>query len=458
MKEAKNLNKNIPTDKKKFLKTQAYNLSNKLKNTLIAKDEKELKNNEHTKTKSVLNSERKQIQDILEDRMLYLKNMAIVWDLEAYTKKEWWKEQLFVKFNWKYGLKLDIYNLNSFLDFCSTHAFIPMIDKIIIDGKDVSEIKKLFWLFNLALFCKDWAIANTLRNEIHKLEESMQPATREILDWIQNISRYINYSYQYLSGKNLDRIKNNGTISENIFAEVAINLENHIRNKVWVVSSYMKLWWYEQDINEKTDLNFVLRKTETQDYLVVPTQLTISANWALKHKEAWVENYILNSICNQKDMPNNFIILSINWDFKKNISNSDDKNNQIIRDYKEWLNNPNEREKSAWWKFPLFIDTLNPKIIKPAEIMYIALHMLYKKFDFKNTNKSSYINACKKIGKLDKTNTSEIHGINLNEIFIETAEVHNIECKDPRWHDILKHKYLVSYQWETMWTIVVYWI
>jgi hypothetical protein len=59
----------------------------------------------------------------------------------------------------------------------------------------------------------------------------------------------------------------------------------------------------------------------------------------------------------------------------------------LNKEYSDWIENPEEREKNVGGKFPLFIDSIDPKIIQPAEVMYIALHMLYKKYNFRYTVK-----------------------------------------------------------------------
>jgi hypothetical protein len=59
----------------------------------------------------------------------------------------------------------------------------------------------------------------------------------------------------------------------------------------------------------------------------------------------------------------------------------------LNKEYSDWIENPEEREKNVGGKFPLFIDSIDPKIIQPAEVMYIALHMLYKKYNFRYTAK-----------------------------------------------------------------------
>ncbi len=350
-------------------------------------------------------------------------------------------------------MKID--NLNSFLDFCAIHGFIPMIDKILIEGQDVSAIKEVYSLFEFALFNHDPLIANILANEIQKLEAQFQWAGKEILSYLQQISSYTTSTYQYLLGDKLQKIKNDGTLSENIFAEVAIRIENQIREKVGVESSYMKLAGYKEDTEEKTDMHFVLKKTPNQSYLSIPTQFTIRANGGLRNKKEKVEDYILQEINNWKPFADNFIILAVNGAFKKIISNPDAEN-ELNADYKERLSSPKEREKNIGHKFPLFINTLDNHIIKPAEIMYIALHLLYKKYDFKSSTKASYLKACEKRGKIDKTNHNEINGILLSDIMVEDVSIERIKNGRPEWKTILKHEYHISYQDESMWKVIIY--
>lgn len=440
-----------------FLTRWVYNINEMLSKTKIKwlKSKEELPENDE-KIPQITNNERKELYDILSINE-FLKNRAIVWNLVAYTVKEWWKDKLVVRYDAMYWLNMDIYSLNSFIDFCSTHWFIPMIDKIIINDQDVSSIKDLYGLFVQAMSCKDWVISNILFNEIDKLNETYQDITREVLPRVQTFSEYIHYGYQYMLWEKLSRMKNTGTISENIFAEVAINLENQVREYLDIKSTYIKLWSYQADTLQKTDLNFVLRKTPNQSYQTIPIQLTVSTDYRLESKAKKVEQYLLDQMNNWEQQHNNFIILSIDWEFRNSIS--DVKNeNRIADDYKKWLDSPLIREKNTDHTFPLFIKSVDHEIIKPAEIIYIALHMLYKKFDFKNTTKESYIQACKKLWKIDKSNTNEIHWIKISDIFVSEASVERLENKNWLNNWILKHKYIITYHWEKMWTIIVYWM
>ncbi len=63
--------------------------------------------------------------------------------------------------------------------------------------------------------------------------------------------------------------------------------------------------------------------------------------------------------------------------------------------------------------------------------MYIALHLLYKKYDFKSSTKASYLKACEKRGKIDKTNHNEINGILLSDIMVEDVSIERIKNGRP---------------------------
>lgn len=431
---------------KKLLKSQVFNLSEQLKVALDTKKE--------TKQPCSQRQERDIIQNILEERAEFFAQRVIVGDIKSFSARVGGIKQI-TQFDCKYGLDMTIDNLNSFLDFCAIHGFIPMIDKILIDGKDISQLKEVFSLFEFALFENDPLIANILANEINKLEFAFQGPAREVLSYIQQISTYTTSTYQYLLGDKLQKIRNEGTLSENIFAEVALRIENQIREKVWIMSSYMKLAGYDEDTLEKTDMHFVLKKTPQQSYLSVPTQFTIGANGGLRNKKEKIEEYLLREVNNWTSTPENFLVLAVNGEFKKNISNPNFWNT-LNTEYKQRLTSPEEREKSVGKKFPLFINTLDQKIIQPAEVLYIALHLLYKKYDFKNTTKASYLKACEKKGKIDKTNHNEINGILLSDIMIDEVEIARIKNGHPNAHTLLKHEYHISYQGEKMGTIIVY--
>ena len=125
----------------------------------------------------------------------------------------------------------------------------------------------------------------------------------------------------------------------------------------------------------------------------------------------------------------------------------------------------------------MFIDTFptdeEVQKILPAEIIYIAFHMLYKRFNFKYSLEETYLNNFKnkKIGAINWKNNwvikwieptdskeRELHdySIKLSDIRIDECLVEEIENPRPNYPWILKHRFSISYQWKTMWVIVIY--
>ncbi len=449
-------NKYEGRDGKKFLKTQAYTISEKIGKALARYDEEEKwwEESEIQRPKK----ENDDIRDILEERSDLFVKRAIVWDIISYSRKLWWEEKQITQFKCKYGLWITIDNLNSFLDFCAIHGFIPMIDKIYIEWQDISKIKELYNFFAFVISKpSNPLIANSLANEIRKLEEMFQWPAKEVLAYLQQIVAYTASTYQYLLWERLQKIKNIWALSENIFAEIAIRLENQIREKIWIESSYLKLAGYKDDTEKKTDMDFIIKKTRNQSYQVIPMQFTTCSTKGEKIKESGIESYLIKKI-NWWITQNSFILFSVNWEFSKHITHWDKENKLLLnKEYNDWINNPQEREKSVWSKFPLFIDSIESKIIQPAEIMYIALHMLYKKYNFRFSTKESYLNSFKKDWKIDRTNHWEINNrIKLSDIIIDESSIEEIENPRPNYPWILKHRFSISYQWEPMWVIVVY--
>ena len=443
-------------DWKRLLKTQIYSLSERIWKAISKYDDGEILSKEEN-TNQKAKTDKDIIGDILQEKSDFLAKRAIVWDIRSYSRKIWWENKQITQFKCKYWLWITIDNLNSFLDFCAIHGFIPMIDKIYIESNDISQIKDLYTFFAFAITNHtNPLIINSLANEIRKLENAFQWPSKEILSYIQQIVAYTTSTYQYLLWEKLQKLKNIWTLSENIFAEVAIRIENQIREKVWIESSYLKLAGYKDDMERKTDMDFIIKRTSSQSYQLIPIQFTTSTTTWEKMKEKDIESYLIKSI-NEKSKQGSFIIFSVNWEFSKNITHWDKEDKALLnKEYRDWVNNPKEREKNVWSKFPLFIDSIDPKLIHPAEIMYIALHMLYKKYNFKYSTKESYLNSFKKIWKIDRSNRWEINWIKLSDIFISECSVDEIENHHPHNSNILKHRFSISYRWEPMWVIVVY--
>ena len=110
----------------KLLKGQLYHLEQQYP-TIFEADKTSLK----TTTCSSL-------QDILSEKSDFLSKRAIICDIKGFSAKVGGQDKDFVQFQCKQGLNMNIKNLNSFLDFCAIHGFIPMIDKILIEWEDIS--------------------------------------------------------------------------------------------------------------------------------------------------------------------------------------------------------------------------------------------------------------------------------------------------------------------------------
>ena len=448
-------NKSEGRDGKKFLKTQAYTISDRIGRALKRYDDDKMGIEEEKPQR--LKKENDSIKEILEERSDLFARRAIVWDIRSYSRKIWWEEKQITQFKCKYWLWITVDNLNSFLDFCAVHGFIPMVDKIYIEWHDISQIKELYHFFAFVISKpSNPMIANSLANEIKKLEDSVQWPAKEVLRYLQQIVSYTASTYQYLLWDRLQKIKNIWTLSENIFAEIAIRLENQIREKIWIESSYLKLAWYKDDMEKKTDMDFIIKKTPNQSYQLIPMQFTTCSTRGEAIKEKDVESYLIKKI-NSWDSQNSFILFAVRWEFAKHMTHWDKEGMVILnKEYNDWINNPLEREKNVWSKFPLFIDSIDPKIIQPAEVMYVALHMLYKKYNFKHSEKESYLNAFNKIWKIDRTNRWEINWMRISDISISNSSIETMENPRPNYPWILKHRFEISYQWESMWVIVVY--
>lgn len=489
-------------NRKKFLNSQVYDVSERIWDAISRFDDKkknilenekeeieeEKKNNTEKKKTNTIDenkktqmTERDIIENILREKSDFLAQRAIVWDI-IYPGKDWW-----VELRCKYGLCITVLNLNSFIEFCTIHGFIPIIDEIYIGWQNVTKIKQLYTFFLHAIqHAKDVLIRQTLHNEINKLDKIFQWPAKSVLDYIVGITVYNSEIYQHLLWEKLQKITNKWALSENIFEEVAIRLENQVREKVWINSSYIILAWYKDDKDNKTDMKYIINKTKNQAYQVIPLQFTTSwPLWVIKNKEKSIESYIFK-LLNKNIEVWSFIILAVNGDFSKHIAHWDNlnsdgerRNENIIlnKEYSDWIENCGEREKKVVKRFPLFLDTIDPKFIKSAEIMYIALNMLYKKYNFRYSTKKSYLDSFKKSGKIDRTNQAIIYEgeekdtekeIKLSEIKIEWFSKKDKELKidgcsikevknpRPNFPSLLKHRFLISYQWEHMWTIVVY--
>ena len=200
-------------------------------------------------------------------------------------------------------------------------------------------------------------------------------------------------------------------------------------------------------------MDFIIKKTPSQSYQFIPLQFT---TWSSRSKERSIEDYLIKWI-NEWSNDGSFIIFCVNGEFSKYITHGEKDDKLFLnKEYSVRINNPSEREKSVWSRFPLFIDSIHPQIIQPAEIMYIALHMLYKKYNFRYSEKDTYVNSFKLCWKIDKYNHQQINDTKLSDIYIKECNISKIDNPRPNYPWILKHKFQISYLWEDMWTIVIY--
>ena len=82
------------------------------------------------------------------------------------------------------------------------------------------------------------------------------------------------------------------------------------------MSSSLKLAKFSEDINDKTDMIFRIRKTPKQHYQPIDMQFTTLRKSYQEDKERSVEKYLLDTLRNndieKKDKPQSFILLTVN--------------------------------------------------------------------------------------------------------------------------------------------------
>ena len=290
-------------------------------------------------------TEREAIKYILESKWDILRRKAIVVDI-TYSKvekennkeeekcnqeeksnkekenKEGLSEERVTQFECKYWLWITITNLNSFITFCKLHGFIPFFNKIFIKSNDVSKEKSLSTFFALAIseISEDDTTTITL-NEVQKYPKEIQPALKDLVSCLREIIHYDMITYPRTYWKRLKKSNNIWSLSENIFVEIALRLENQIREKVWIESSYLDLAWHDEDAKEKTDMKFLIKKTPNQKYQKIPIQFTNSRITWQQGKEEDVERHLMeNARSNNKDKIQSFLILTVNGEFSKHMT------------------------------------------------------------------------------------------------------------------------------------------
>ena len=374
-----------------------------------------------------------------------LEKRCIVGDV-VFNSKDWT-----IKFNCKYWLSINVNNINSFIDFCLTHAFFPVVDRIIIDGYDITDNETLNDYFRCLIMEIDNPILkSTLINEAQKIEKNLGMLLEKVKGALEALTMYTTLTTQFILWENFEKIKNIWPLSENLFIEVAIRLENQIRDVLSFESSYMQVAWNSDDAQRKTDMYFFYKRTINGISKKVPIQFTY---WK-KSKEHNVEKYLVDHKDEHRERC--FMIISVQWQFKEFIHKEN-----LLWKYNNWLDNPEEREIVTDKRFPLFIDSVEQKIIQPAEIIYIALHILCRE-EFKMTFlERKWFVWDKRDEKFLHNEEHIINWINLDHISIEyVKDVEKPEKnKDPNkielW-SINKRKYVIKYNKTKIWTIIMY--
>ena len=198
-----------------------------------------------------------------------LENRCIVGDIVFNSKDRT------TKFYCKYWSSTFVDNINSFTSVCTTHAFFPVVDRIIIDGFDITEIETLNDIFkNVIMEIDNPVLKSILINEIQKIEKNFDMLLKLIKEALETLTVFTTSTTQFILWKNFEKTKNIWALSENLFVEIAIRLENRIRDMLWFESSYIQVAWYKDDIQRKTDMYYFYKWTTNGDYKKVPVQFT----------------------------------------------------------------------------------------------------------------------------------------------------------------------------------------
>ena len=393
---------------------------------------------------------------ILNDKKIsekLLEKRCIIGDIVH--KSEDWTTKFYCKYWWS----ILVNNINSFINICCTHAFFPMVDRIIIDGHDITSSAFNDYFKDLIMEINNLILRNILINETLKIEKSTQILLKNVKTSLDEITWFTTETTKFILWKKFEKIKNIWPLSENLFVEIAARLENKIREFFWFRCSYMQVAWHRDDAQRKTDMYHYYKRTIYEKSKIVPIQFTY---WK-KSKEHDVETYLRDHKDEHREKC--FMIISVQWKFKEWILHDN-----LLWKYKSWLDNPEEREILTEKRFPLFIDLVDQKIIQPAEIIYIALHIICRE-EFKMTFlEGKWFIWDKWDEKFLHNEEHTINWINLDNISIEYVrdgekseksknKKRRKKNKDSNKIDlwsISKRKYVIKYNKTKMWTIIMY--
>ncbi len=222
-------------------------------------------------------------------------------------------------------------------------------------------------------------------NDIKKLQsQTLQEigyeTIRELLQTIIVFSRYNQSEYGKIYGPKNQKLKMTNTFAENIFVEIAMEMEKKIRKKLKIKSTYMHLAKYDEDMFFKTDMKFLFRKNQDNEYIPYPIQFTLGKENSqnMQRKEKKIEYFLQERIKRKKLSYKDFIVLAVNGGFTEYITS------KYIKDsYEQRRKNPEKtNNKSTNNNLPFFMKHLNKEKIIPAQAMYVILNAIYTEFDF----------------------------------------------------------------------------
>jgi len=334
-------------------------------------------------------------QNLTNDAILeIIKNHTVFYSLKIFKELDWnsWEYKTKIILEIERWIKpwLEIKNYSVFFLFCKIHGFIPVLSKIEIDWKELSEVKNLYPLFQYfkqAFLAWDY-IVWWVYWEIEKLTRLLDDLwmswynAHEILHLLEmSLKARSLWYHQTIRDfwKKLQRMKNKWALYEMVFTEVWLRLENFFRDHLWYFSTYIYPATMQQDYEQKTDIMWLFKLNwNFEEYYDIPIQLTVGKmarkltrvarflfKW-LKYEKVWIRKrkyYI--------EKP--FVILKVNGRFWWLSLNG-----VLCDSYDAWLKTHNIRETQhiSWDRFPLFIDNLSNDDYFEANVIILALHII----------------------------------------------------------------------------------
>ncbi len=405
-----------------------------------------------------------------------LKNKTITLDLKIQKNKNNF-ELLFCWQEWFPNIKIK--NIDALIYFCKLHWFFPKLNKIYIDeieiSKKIIELDTLlkFWIvnweFNFWLFWEISKITKSLNKFLNKDKEKKDYSEPELNFLISQFERLFIQTPKDIINifwKNLERMRIDWALLENIFAEIALRIEDKIREYLNIYSTYLINSQIKDDKENKTDLTWTIKKESKDNYSKIPIQLSISSkqdidkSWNYKwHKIKNIEEFLIKEN-NKNNLHIPFVVLLINWEFEKEA-----KNWKIINKYNKWLENKDQtREKQTGEKFPFFIDNINQKYLNWAETMYFVLHIIYKSLNLEGINNQEQLeeisqNIQEEMKKLKNTEIKlSKNKCNLEKIKIDIDYSNTISKKEYETtsEKLTKRIFEIKYNEKKLWTIIIY--